>query len=222
MTDLSHWDFKEHFSGYEAAGLILGIEPREFGKDRHRIGVVTERMEIDYHRAIQSASYATVPFDDDINVDLFPSAKDGFLLSLKLIQLCGLAKNGNSEPFDQWFQHGASDFDSQSFSREAIAQWLSAIGMSSVYAFDLETNQIPIQDATDLVPQEVALKTKERNTLLCMIAALCKEAKIPFENHAKAAGLIQSAAQHMGVSIGETTIEEHLKKIPNALATRMK
>lgn len=70
--------------------------------------------------------------------------------------------------------------------------------------------------------EEKPLETKERNTLLCIIGALCKEAQIPFLNHSKAARLIQSTAQKMGVSIGETTIEGHLKKIPDALASRMK
>lgn len=66
------------------------------------------------------------------------------------------------------------------------------------------------------------LSTTERNTLLCIIAALCKEAKMDYKTHAKTAGLIQKTAAEMAVSIGETTIEGHLKKIPNALATRMK
>ena len=66
------------------------------------------------------------------------------------------------------------------------------------------------------------LGTTERNTLLTIIAALCKEAKLDHTKHAKTAGLIQSTAAGMGVSIGETTIEGHLKKIPDALTTRMK
>jgi hypothetical protein len=66
------------------------------------------------------------------------------------------------------------------------------------------------------------LLTIERNTLLTVIAVLCKEAKLDYAKAAKTAGLIQSTAAGMGLSIGETTIEEHLKKIPNALATRMK
>lgn len=69
---------------------------------------------------------------------------------------------------------------------------------------------------------EKPLGTRERDTLLTIIAALCKEAKIPYDKPAKAAGMIQSTAAAMGVSIGETTIEGHLKKIPDALATRMK
>lgn len=74
----------------------------------------------------------------------------------------------------------------------------------------------------DSKADEKPLGTTERNTLLSIIAVLCKEAKIPYGKPAKAAGLIQSTAATMGVSIGETTIEGHLKKIPDALATRMK
>ena len=66
------------------------------------------------------------------------------------------------------------------------------------------------------------LKERERKTLLIIIAMLCKEAKIPYDKPAKAAGMIESTAATMGVSIGETTIEDHLKRIPAALATRMK
>lgn len=66
------------------------------------------------------------------------------------------------------------------------------------------------------------LASRERNTLLAIIAALCKEAKLDYTRHAKTAGLIQATAARMGVDIGETTIEGHLKKIPDALATRMK
>ncbi len=66
------------------------------------------------------------------------------------------------------------------------------------------------------------LSTIERNTLLTIIAALCKDTGYDYTKAAKTAGLIQSTAAQMGVSIGETTIEGHLKKIPNALATRMK
>ena len=69
---------------------------------------------------------------------------------------------------------------------------------------------------------EKTLGTTERNTLLTIIAVLCKEARLDPSKHAKTAGLIQGMAAGMRLSIGETTIEDHLKKIPNALATRMK
>lgn len=69
---------------------------------------------------------------------------------------------------------------------------------------------------------EKPLSTRERHTLLTIIAVLCKEAKIDYTKPAKAAGLIQSTAAFLPVSIGESTIEGHLKKIPDALETRMK
>lgn len=66
------------------------------------------------------------------------------------------------------------------------------------------------------------LLSRERDTLLVIIAALCKDAGYDYTKHAKTAGLIQSTATKMGLAIGESTIEGHLKKIPDALGTRMK
>ena len=71
-------------------------------------------------------------------------------------------------------------------------------------------------------PDEKPLSTNERNTLLVIIAALCREAKIDYTKPAKAAGMILHTADGMGLKIGETTIERHLKKIPGALEARMK
>lgn len=64
------------------------------------------------------------------------------------------------------------------------------------------------------------LSTRERDTLLTIIAVLCKDAGYDYSKPAKTAGLIQSTAAGMGVSISETAIENHLKKIPDALGTR--
>lgn len=66
------------------------------------------------------------------------------------------------------------------------------------------------------------LRTRERNTLLSIIAVLCEEAKLNYTRHAKTAGLIRDMAERMGLNIGESTIENHLKKIPDALEARMK
>ncbi len=66
------------------------------------------------------------------------------------------------------------------------------------------------------------LSTRERDTLLVIIAVLCEEAGHDYNKHAKSAGAIQHKAAAMGISIGETTIEGHLKKIPDALRIRLK
>ena len=78
------------------------------------------------------------------------------------------------------------------------------------------------EQGIDTSHAEKPLGTRERDTLLAIIAVLCKEAKLDYTTSAKTAGLIVSAAASMGVSIGETTIEGHLKKIPDALRTRVK
>ncbi len=68
--------------------------------------------------------------------------------------------------------------------------------------------------------QQKTLTTTERNTLLTIIAVLCKEAKLDYNTASKTAEFVQSTAAAMGVSIGETAIRDHLKKIPDALGTR--
>lgn len=87
----------------------------------------------------------------------------------------------------------------------------------------IRTSEIlALQSRLDGTALDKPLATRERDTLLTIIAALCKDAGHDYTKHAKTAGLIQSTAAKMGVSIGETTIEGHLKKIPDALGTRMK
>ena len=66
------------------------------------------------------------------------------------------------------------------------------------------------------------LTTRERNNLLTIIAALCKEAKLDHKKPSKTAALILGVMAEMGVHVGESTIEGHLKKIPDALVSRAK
>jgi hypothetical protein len=44
MEQLAHWDFTKEFSGYDAAALILGLEPRNSEFDEQRVRVVRDRM----------------------------------------------------------------------------------------------------------------------------------------------------------------------------------
>ena len=69
------------------------------------------------------------------------------------------------------------------------------------------------------------LQQRERNTLLTIIAVLAKEAKISINDYSKpgkAAGYIEGLTSHFGARVSKRAIEEHLKKIPDALAPRMK
>lgn len=73
-------------------------------------------------------------------------------------------------------------------------------------------------DKTDELP----LNTRERNVLLSIIAVLCNRSKYDYTRAAKIAGIIKDDAEEMGIYIGESTIEGHLKKIPDALSSRMR
>lgn len=79
-----------------------------------------------------------------------------------------------------------------------------------------------LQSKLDGNAVDKTLSTRERNTLLVIIGLLCKEAKLDYTKSAKTAGLIESMAAQLGVTIGETTVEGHLKKVSDAMAARMK
>ena len=102
----------------------------------------------------------------------------------------------------------------------------SRVGKAEEWAKVMIAEKKDLQDQIVSLAMQVKkadpIDTRERNTLLSIIAVLCKEAKIDYIKPAKAAAMIQGSAALMQVSIGETTIEGHLKKIPDALATRMK
>lgn len=66
------------------------------------------------------------------------------------------------------------------------------------------------------------LLNTERETPLVIIAALAKEAKVDITKTSKAGDLISNMTQLFGAPVGATTIETHLKKIPQALLSRAK
>lgn len=69
---------------------------------------------------------------------------------------------------------------------------------------------------------EKILTKRERDTLLTIIAALAKEAKINVNDAGKAALFIEGLTAELGARVSKRAIEDHLKKIRDALETRMK
>ena len=56
------------------------------------------------------------------------------------------------------------------------------------------------------------LKERERTTLLSIIAALAVEADIDLSHPSTAASSVVAKLQLMGIRLGKTTVEVHLKK----------
>ncbi len=70
-------------------------------------------------------------------------------------------------------------------------------------------------------PAEKTLQTKERNTLLIMIAALCNEAGIDYGKKGVAVA-IEKMTENLGAPITDDTIRKVLHQIEDALASRSK
>lgn len=101
-------------------------------------------------------------------------------------------------------------------------EWAKSIGWKISWIDSPTAIESGARFSTTEVEADKPLLTTERNTLLTIIAVLCKDAGYDVTKHAKTASLILNTASKMGLSIGETTIENHLKKIPDALGSRMK
>ena len=71
-------------------------------------------------------------------------------------------------------------------------------------------------------PMEKPIGERERITLLTMIAALAKDAKIDLSKPSKAAAAIETMTEQMGARIPARTAEEHIKRISDALEKRGK
>lgn len=76
--------------------------------------------------------------------------------------------------------------------------------------------QLAIKDAA-----QESLSTRERTTLLIIVAALAEEAKIKLDKPSKAAALIENLTVRIGARVAARTIEEHLKGIPDARERRL-
>ena len=106
--------------------------------------------------------------------------------------------------------------------REALGTTLMEQHIELQQKFDSQNLKIAHLErrSNNLAGDTRPLLTTERNTLLTIIAVLCKEAKFDYMTASKTADMIESTAANMGVSIGKTSIRDHLKKIPDALGTR--
>jgi hypothetical protein len=70
-------------------------------------------------------------------------------------------------------------------------------------------------------PPEKPLERRERSTLLVIIAALAKMAKVDVTKPSAAAIAIETQTELMGTRVASRTIENHLNRIPEALENKI-
>ena len=93
-------------------------------------------------------------------------------------------------------------------------------GLPSGAVFVVRTSALQKLEAQVSEPEpgtERAIGRRERSTLLVIVAALAKLARIDFAKPSSAAASIESQTALMGVRVAARTIENHLKRIPEAL-----
>lgn len=134
MDDLSHWDFAEHFNGHDAAALILGYEPRESEAVQHQVSVVYDRMKLHYGYALERFQWEL------LGNDVEPDNEAKRPIELVSVKMDDLHRQywlyGHETTFSDWlYSQRSSKFENQEFSRQSIANWLTAIGMESRYSF---------------------------------------------------------------------------------------
>lgn len=139
MASLTHWDFAAHFSGNDAAALILGIEPRESDDDDSRIRVVIDRMELHYNHARKRHYQEAF----DLNSADFMDTEASRPFELESVRMSDLSRQWDPREevseFSDWLaSNHRSQFEDQIFSRHVVADWLSAIKLESIYQFKLD------------------------------------------------------------------------------------
>jgi hypothetical protein len=87
---------------------------------------------------------------------------------------------------------------------------------------DQELKQLYIELNSLQQGTEKPLGTRERNTLLIIIAALATKAKVDINKTTKAGETIEKFTDELGSHVDHGTIEDKLKQIPDALESRKK
>ena len=109
-----------------------------------------------------------------------------------------------------------SEIEHMGFLSEDIKAFLAVHGIEICGEPEPETKP----DASKITDKE--LSTKERNSLLIIIATLCKEAKIDYTKPSKSGLFIESTAESIGLKIGKTTAANYLREIKKTLVSRTK
>lgn len=209
--DLSHWDLVGAFSLHEAACLASGFDPKlkEITPNHEaKASLLRQLMNSAHDSAIKHARwYLRSQFEED-SMFFEKPVESGDLQSIELqrrLHTCLGLKTplGDFEP------------ERPTFSREMLGVWLEEKGYQSPYSFIRQPRQGQSEEQKPLTP-------KERTTLLIITYLLAEAAKIDILKASKAASALVSIAETKGIQIGQRTIEEHLKKIPDALEKRGK
>lgn len=210
MTDLSHWDFSEVFTGLEAAALMIGLDPASDKLEKTR--PVVARMELSYAKTLfahklnlwspaladAGIGYIEVKNEDDPfslgNLHSWRMAsfyEESFFEDYANKTQRGLAEL-STERFNLWLvDENRNGFDHQLFLRYDLHTWLEELRLTSKYEFMGPSAQ------ADSEPQTIGVRhnSLERRDLLTPVIELaqsqCRNSSDASEVWAKLRSLAQ-------------------------------
>lgn len=213
MESLGHWDYVETLGDVQIAHLVLGIDPTGMSTVDQRAALVLDRIRSDAATGRHNAWLTCTGYSFDDDADPLPEAG---IESLQVKQALAWYHEGReTDAMSAIERYLKEPIEYALFGRGEIAEWLARNKLKSVYEF---MPTVPGQQGKRHSTGDVG--TKERNTLLTIIGVLCEQAKLDITHHSKAAGVIAAWGASSGISIGETTVEEHLKKARAAMDTK--
>ena len=111
-----------------------------------------------------------------------------------------------------------ADAEAKGFKIAALEKQIETTGFQIV-ALEKQITELKINCSSG--QHEKPLGPTERNTLLTIIAALCKDDEIDYEARG-AANHIVELTDDIGAHVDEGTVKRHIEKIPDALESRKK
>ena len=157
IDNLSKWDFSVEFMLYEAATLIVGIDPAVIynetkpAKDNPRIydyhehpkiKPVVDRMKISFFDACELCDAMRDGGWTHSHTEPLPNSilrkREMMIVPLEIGSPYLPLDSATRKALDDWYaSDGERDiYETAKFTRDEIARWLSAIGMKSEYQFD--------------------------------------------------------------------------------------
>lgn len=190
MTELSQWDFVQTFSGYEAASLILGLDPalENSGKTAPVIKTMKESYKsslnsfkdeylLKKYYLTESEQFRNFGKEQKIIRQMINKAADSVFKPMNLMsfRMYGaftelesetIYKNELYEMADERFYRWCFDeiltsFDHQLFETKELCRWLEVRGFKSIYEFKLNENSKESNPKESKRNQHLMLKRRD-------------------------------------------------------------
>lgn len=204
-----YWFGLDYWGIEHAAWLLLGVDPdyvEDNGSEIHTLRLL-EGSQLIYSFTRDD----DVPFSDELEKEAIDKIDKYTFVFHKYIELLRYKGMGSTEQELLDYRATPQFWVNKAREKKIEITWLD---------FVIEKGYYTPTASDDPVGKK--LTNRERETLLVIIAALSKEAKIDISKVSKTGDLIANLTQILGAPIGATTIETHLKKIPEALQNRTK